>query len=760
MSTNKDRVSRFASSLALALYDKKIESKGNPVVYFLDADVAINLVMGFEAEYAESKVALSKQRIVRSLLSIGYLGTFYITRPHAFEFYEKIQTKPKYQSIEDREQFRKRAMAYIERTRIREIMQNLHNVIGLGTGTLRAENRDEKIKAFLDILREKSAETFSYIEQINGTWSQRLRRLFDRKLLSLDYLGPEISDLVIDHREILNKLNNSIRKGRPYFTINAFQDASALTILQKYIVDRESGRGNLLVRFYTETVSLIDLLEKDEEIRDILTYKESPPDLSQFPKQCNLIHRDADYLIMRALFRELAPKTSLASLDELKPLEDLYLRLQGLLQEESVDIESAITQLTFQGKSLIELIENYEQISIMKPLWVEGGIPDILKELNEIAGWTKIFQFAKGERTGFIMNAQIRDIREQLESQVSQIRIWTNDFKTILKAREKRLKYLEVIEDPIRDLGLIRWNYELDDDEKRLIVNTIRDLTDEANVSLVASTIATNMEIARKKIKECKSVCAILWSLGRFKEIDGIVEQCRLQHQGRIPSNLTAIQIAARMRAGDITTEDERQRIISRTSTFLSNLPRNERTGVLLSAGYIYYHAWRQAMVKTSNVKDRLWENQPQHIRIWAEKSFELGEEAFYLLDKNTLAWAYAVNHCSYVSIATGVEPERKNEYFGILVRLRMYEELWCSRFDDTVGYYYLDHAEKSWYLSAEEERKLIDISEDLERAGTSFDEAKKRDTGDTDLYEHMDRLSILIHAYEDFKKTTRQGNV
>src|SRR5271157_585288 len=374
MDSYKDRVNRFASALALALYDKKIEIKGYSILFFLDADVVIKLVLGFMGNPEASEVPWPD--IVRSLFSIGYFGDFYILRPHAFEFYQILETQPRYRSLDEREHLRTQVSDYIDKKGIRAELQELTNVI---RGNMLYPNKVKKevVKAFLDVLREKPLETFSFIEQINGTWPQRLRRIFDKGLLKLDYLGPEINDLVLNKGSVLYKINSIIVKERPQLTINTFKDASALTALYTFVDEWEKGEKGFIARFYTETSSLINTLEKDKEIRELLTYQKSPFENVCQP-ECNFIHRNIDYFLMRAMFNELAPKNELQSLEKLLPLDNLLSKLQELLKEDEMYIEQAITTYTLNDNTLISLIESFERISIMDSLWIKSGIQNLL----------------------------------------------------------------------------------------------------------------------------------------------------------------------------------------------------------------------------------------------------------------------------------------------------------------------------------------------------------------------------------------------
>jgi hypothetical protein len=703
--------------------------------------------MGFESNFPSTVDASSHHAIVRSLFSIGYFGDFYLLRPHAFEFYEKLRTKRQFTKIEDKEQFKERASAFIARTGITEILEKLS--ASMHQHSLRSSSGDRK---FLDILTERPGEVFSIIEQINGTWSQRLRHLFDKKRLRLDKLGPETSQLVLTQHDTLYQINDLILKDRPQLSLNAFQDASALTILRKYISDWETGTREFVARFYTETATLDEALRSNEDLLTLLSYPESVLQTEQYMGCCKHVYRDSNYFIMRALFDELATANRLPP-EKLVALEGLQSQLEALLKDEGVDIERAINAVQFEDRYFPEWLERFENVSITEPLWVMGGLDEILPQ-SALAPWVNVFEYAKGQRIKVLLNADIKDVRRKFESHVSKMGLWVQDYKTISRARKARLKYLESIDDPMRDLGLVRWNFDLSDNQRDRIVSAIRNLGDESNVSVIVSAIATDMETARRHLATCEYVGPVLWALGRFNEIDLIIAECRRNNPNHFPPSLTAIQLAARIRSGKAATEVQRERIVNDVSLFLGKLRRSEARGILLSIGYVYFHAWDQATVGADYI-GRQWANQSDLLHKWAQEALSLGEQAKDAYPENTLPWAYAVNHCAYVTIMTDIDDAKKGEYITKLLRLRTNEELWCSRFDDTAGCYYLDLAQKKWYLTPDHTRQNIDISADLERAKEYLESAKERDTGDTAVHEHLSALDVLTHEFETQTKHT-----
>jgi hypothetical protein len=424
------------------------------------------------------------------------------------------------------------------------------------------------------------------------------------------------------------------------------------------------------------------------------------------------------------------------------------------------NIEKSLSSIMLNGKTLLDLIESFEKLSIMEPLWVRRRMPEILRDYESLARWIEVFKFAQENRTEAILHEQVRDIRNKLESQVSKIRTWTHDYRVILRAgRSKAERFANKIEDPMRDLGLVRWDYDLSEEEKNEVVETLENLTsgDESDLNDTAPLVATKMEIARVDTKACQIMCAVLWALNRFREIVSLVDECRANSLQRFPATLTIIQGAAQMKMGGIPSRMDRRLVVERSLKLMGDMPKTKKKGILLGVGYILYHAWKQEMVGKS-VRERQLMNQPQEVREWADKSFEVGEEAYQSFEQNTLPWAYAVNHCAYVGIVTGVKPQKTVEYLQILFRLKGYSAIWSPRFDDTIGCYYLVRAENAWGTSNEIDKRKLDLKEDLDNARRYLEEAAKNDPGDIDIDEHLGRLDVISNEYFSQKNRAKDS--
>ena len=751
MSSFKTLAERFYKALSLAIYDRELQARGENITYYYDTDVIFPLIMGFEAD----TLNFSKERdqlLVRSLLSCGYLGEFCMLRPHALELTEMLRRQQWSTEGYSKAVLQQKIREFLNKKGIWKIMSKL-KAIAEGEKDFEFVKDETRIQDFINKLRDNAGETFAYIEMVNGTWRQRLKRYYDCSLLNLDKLGPDIYDLLGTYKEEVREINRILLLKRKSRTKNVFQDALGLTILYKEINNKDKGETDHIVRFYTETLPIIEDLEENKELQNLLSYQKPFYNDLETPHGAEFIFRDAGYFVIRAWFSDLSPDNQIIDDETINNLKQLSSRLRKVLTLDEERLEEAIRDIRLNEQELIDLIKNFENLTIMDSIWVGDRIPKALKNLNALKEWTKVFKFAERPETEEILSEKIQDVRKELESKVSMIQRWKNDSDIIMDGREKRLHFVKgKIEDIMRDLGLVRWGYSLTTEERELLVKSLKDIfqSDIDDFILVAGTVAILMNEARNDPRKCMVICGILWALKQFKHIVKIVNECKDNNESEhLPPSLLVIQAAAEARSGGLNKLQKRE-IVDKVWNFLETLPENQRVGILLGVGYVLYHVWKQENVVRDTIEHESSEV-AKEIEGWAEKCFYLGEEAARKIPKENLAWAFAINHCAYVGIVTKIEPDKTEKYFQLLLRLENNTAFWNFRFDDTIGTTYLIKAERLWGNSSSEKKKEIIpfILSLLDKADEHFEKASLRDTGDIDLDEHRNRSTSLRASVE-----------
>jgi hypothetical protein len=749
----RHRIETFLKPLLLALYDCELESRGYSIINYFDTDTILKTILGF-VWLSENTESDNKKLLTRSLLSCGLLGKIYVLRPHALELSDKLNYLKIIKDIGSQKKYLSDANLFLESTGIKSIMRRLSNVIA-GKGKYFILNRNEKIQIFIDILSDHPGDTFSYIENVNGTWLQRLNRYYNDKILCFDRMGPELSEITYRYKDTIRTIYHILRQKRPdrSLSINVYQDALALTLLFHF---KESQAEKEIVRFYTDTSLLEKAIIEEQELRPLLTYESINTEVLSKNNNRDLIIRDANYFIVRTWFNEL----SYAKNEGIKTFENTkYLanKLVELLEKKEEDLEGAIQKIEYEGKKLHELITDFENLTIMDTIWVTKKIPEKFKTVELLKDWLSIFEFAENRNTEKMLFIRIQDVRTEIEKKVYKLKAWLINLEYIKeKCSLVRSKIKLRIEDPMRDLGLVRWGYNLSFEEKGYLIDTLKSLIlepeDESIQIHQVSEISFQIEQAKYDPKKCQLICALLWALMGYHYIVQIVQDCINNNRDKeIDPTLLVIQAAAKVKTGELSTHADRKKIVNELWQLQKKAPTKQRMAILLGVGYVLYHAWK--IDKLGDKISSLVSNERQEeLNAWANKCFQIGEEAAKLLPPNSLAWAFAINHCAYVGIVIDIESQKTENYFRTLLKFENLPAFWNHRFSDTIGTYYLLLAEREWEKRSHEERKKLDISRILSKAREYFQKALIMDVGDIDIDEHINRLNILEEKYTRLK--------
>lgn len=741
----RESVRKFVHNLRLATYDARLERSqaeaGQPTLFYYDTDVVLRMIKGLELL---PSVQDKRTELVRSLLACFMLGDMYMLRPHALELRNHLHTTQGASSSLG--PLKERAQQYLRARGLDSKMEVLRDIV---TGADVDEGLT-KAERFIRLFRADSSATFVAIEQISGHWTQRLRRHYGRNL-HLDHLGPEMRDLLEMSGDVVKQIFFMLNEYRPDHRRENLQDAAALAILSQMVRDWQKNRTGPIVRFYSESPALWRAWREDPDLRALLSYPAEVEggDGIKLGQGGDPVFRDASYFLARARFRELAPGRSQDSLDK---LERFLSEVDATERMGPDEAQSAIERIRLEGKSIRDIIREFEDFSLMRGIW--RRIPDDFA--GSLEEWTDVFAFAKGRETGEALFQKINDIQQDLEGRVTHILRWTADRANLLRAtREIRNKKISgtmgTIKDPMRDLGLVRWGYDLSDDEKQTVIGLVDNLMQcaEERLDLECAELASRMETARGNVRECLVITAVLWVMQLWTEIDRLVEDCARTPNVAVPASLRLIQAAARIRWVKLDWR-EKEALIQQISSLRDAVPSAQRGGYLLGLGYVLYHAWKQEL-RGKWVLERGVEEMPEYARVWASRCLEVGEQAVRLLsDADDLAWAYAVNHCAYVGLMTGVDPDRTQQYLIELSELRTRPAIWNARFDDTLGTDYLLRAEAALRSIDEAPPHLLrstldKIFDELQQAKRFLDQAREREFGDIDVEVHLKRTAVAL---------------
>lgn len=743
-----DIVANFSRSLTTAIYDCELERAGEVIHYYHDADVVVKLIFGFLLE--DLNVASprdDRSLMVRALLSSGYLGSIQLLRPHALELDEQIRLQPDYRGAIEAESYGKRVQQFLKSWGADQAMATLHEIIS------KPVPMEEKTQSFLNTLQGLAPQSFVAVELARGTWQKRLKLLYQNRVLTFDMLGQEMHELFSD--QLVDRFDELIRESRVRFTLSNLRDASALTMLRRMILERETSDSVPLVRFHTESPTLKKLFAKEEMI-GLLSYPSLRVGRWRSPGS-DMIVRDDSYFIMRASFEALRfPGLELAGSDQpvvsYEQLKELAIGLRNLPDRSEVAVQNFLNGIEIDGKPLGQVILDFESLSLLQTIWVRYKLPKHMADL--IPKWTEVWAFAGGNATEIPLRENISVVREELDRNVRRIRTWYEDYTLIQAAARKLQKRLRSYEnpDPMRDLGLIRWGVELGPKARRRLVGLVRSLIEgeEDGVrGLPFGHLATALESIQTE-EDCVIACACLWLLNRHERVVRVIDRFE-KRKHRLPAGLATMRAAARLHAKHLTIPQKKQ-LVDELRMLGQRLTGRARGQYLLGLGYVAFHAWQdEALDKDgARLKGKLTydDSVAALVSEWSHLSFEAGKEALGVLEPRTLAWAFAVNHCAYVGAAAGFPEEVYRPYLSYLAKLNA-SDVWHFRFSDTIAYYHILRAQRLFDLHAEGGEKPIGsgiaslICKDLTAARQALDEIESY-YNDREIPQHLKELQLM----------------
>lgn len=782
------RLRRFSMSLGYALYDKKLEMLNLPVVYYYDNDVIYNMILGYERELprgdrrdggkrGDSSVNHTPQQsLVRSLLSCGRFGTMNMLRPHALELDSKLRSKVKPTSRDEWEAERAKALQYIEQTETGKILAELNSIVSQGPGT----PRDVMLEQFLRVLISEGFDTFVKVEQLRGSWFNRLNFFHDRELISFERLGPKIDLLMSESRGLVFAILNILEKFRPGARVPNLNDSIALAILHRKVTERDARKDADIVRFYSHNRALREAVSEDRVLCSLLSHgvaltSDDAEDAAE--THFRSVVRDDDYFLMRLRFTPLGPGISGADQDDLAQVEQLHEDLCEILQAnpESEAYLADLEKIKWQGEPLLKVLKEFEDLSLMESIWKPEGLPpDFGQDLEK---WTAVFRFVETGEVSDELDERVEVAQNELSSKVSHIRQWAEAFKVLQRASRLTRRRLEDLDrqfdepDPMRDLGLVRWGYRLSEESKEKLVGSLRSLLqmdsehlDQEELDDVCSQLASRLVAAQRDVSECLLMSAILWALGEHKELVEIIDQYDAKASRKIPPTLSVLRAAARLKGLPSDSPESKEKLFGEKQTLVNDilqlaesLDKEGEREILLGVGYVLYHACKSESHGRRLADRHFPEGEFRKVvDQWARRSYEAGETAVGLFGSDTLQFAFAINHCAYVGLVTGcAETNEVEAYRDTLLGLKG-TSVWNSRFEDTLGCFYLLPMEDEWNSTAANRRGSLDFDNGIERAERHFKTALEMDFGDIDLPSHIDRLETLKSRYQKAKKAAQ----
>jgi hypothetical protein len=600
---------------------------------------------------------------------------------------------------------------------------------------------------FYEFIKREGYEVFVKLELcLGGNWKNRLSRLLHDGHLSLispgDGFRPRAEDAIA--QELSRAIN--ARRDDPRYALNNQVDGHALSELHHKMKD------GLVVRFYTETEALRNAIAQSGLLAD---------------DHSNSVLREEEYFLVRSSFRALGfnrdsalqpelagtlPQLSfdIGTFSEIR--DKLASILEGRPTQDDPVLEEALKREEVRGVTLSELVNGFYNLSFLDSIFLTWSPP------IEMQRWLPTLYELKSDQDGVLAGAQqkvttsLTRIFRQMERQIGQLRDWREDFNRISEAVEERVSDLGGhTPDLWKDLGLGRWGLEsvlLDATSEKIKAGIHAILGDAQTRAILSSNLAIQLAYKPHNPEMFAYLASMLWFLRLDRQLKNLFQSTAKKIQSRYARDLRILFLVARVR----TATEERiesgslyhklEAIIAEAEADVEKARSEQNPWVSfteMGVAHVTYWAWRETGEQLSG---RGFE--------WAQKSFDAARRAEQALDRGTLGWAFAVNHCAYMGLRAGINAAVTNEYVLDLIQ-RIPKSHYHYRFADTIAWSYTSKVERlTRRLGLEQLESDTKLDRDREELCSDVKEAKRLLTtvpsfGDIEVKRHLE----VIHYYD-----------
>lgn len=722
--TDPQRLRRFAVALDHAIQDVKIENN-KPIHFYFDTDVVIKTVLGYTLLEESLPEAADPPVVLRALLTTPATPRLRVLRPHLVEFDRRIPSQVN-ATVAERDA-QKRQMEYLNKIwDFRQYERTLREIHSIG-------DPDRAQERFLQFIREEGVQVFVKLQLcLGGTWNARLRRMWkDRRF---DLRPHRFHEAFPGDDHVTRLFFQALAKERTksYQVRNNLVDASALMLLSKLAAEDSTAD----VRFYTNT----------HVVRKLFSH----PDLGHrlmgqnIQGQALTLLRDELYFLIRASFQSL----SFSSADR---AQDGDTKDDGYTFEEldryATDLRDALggsslapaghdllSEVRLRGRPADVVLGEFYELEFLRKVVLDWTVPEGMREW--IPHLYKVY-----ENPTFIEEAdeelasEVEEVRAELSGQIGGLKHWRANFDRIRAAAERKRAHVKA-EDPVPglvdDLGLGRWGIEgyLSDPDR--ITTTIGKLlySDDEELAVECSRFAALTALPPEVADpDLEYILCVLW----FLQVPELLCQAWETVPEASPIRsvpgfetlylVSLVKSLAKPRAP--RSEEAIRRmltIVGEAESKVAGYSGRERGFALMGLAHVCYWAWYHLQTRTSKKTHALQPALLPLAQSMGKKSLAAAEDAMDALEPESHAWYFAVNHATYVGIATGADVDTTARHYDILLSAPLYRLHY--RFADTLAYLHLHSAKKQIEnhsyraLLKEEFRNVrVDICRDLRRA-------------------------------------------
>ena len=765
MSITNDQIQKFYVALRDAVHDKKREVDRSLRIYY-DADAVAKSISGLTNIIRETDAPDlgDAKTAVRALIFSGALGEIRLLRPHLLELQAVLAQWPRQNSFRQVDEWFRLAL-------LRKLAQSW--------GLIAFSNRILEIRAlepakrgdlFAVLLRQEGFQIFIRAQLcFGGTWRQRLRRLWDSKLLNFD--SDDVEDRLDYGARWADEFSRLLGNLRPEIAARSrnLSDAAAMASMARML---ETGH-NREIRFYTETAKVQEAFASGLGKACLST---------QVAGQSSPILRTAEYFLIRCSFAALQLPGAVQQSDDsvtLKELDDLQAELGELATEPASEhIRMEVLRRRYLGDlPLVELIPGFFELKFVRSFvnasLVGADLDVLLPGLGDLLEGDESLQ----ETTSVSLDRELEGLEAQIRKGAERLRRFRLRFEMIAAAMaERREQFGGNVPRLATDVGLGRWGLLQEIHCRENVENWVRELVlgDELGVAISAGVLAQKLEADLPSSTEREEILVQLWILGRWD----LVEAAWLSWSGddARPIAFEVLYLVSMVkdeRPGPVTTTPRWEKIrrsIKRSEQLASHSQQLRKGYRLMTLAHVCYWAWRVSPHGFRTISEQFGGEKQSgetgasdfdsrselEAAQWAEKSFSAARDASKLLAMDGLAQAFALNHCCYMGYVCNIFPaETSSAWHEINQRFRQFHSHY--RFADTLALAFSLRAFRSIRLHGlealleedgmSEQRKRV--KENLGRAKELL-EASRPFFGDEEVVAHYGAVCESLEWFED----------
>lgn len=773
MSRKMEDLLWFCKNLEQQVEDIEYKKDKKQIVLFFDTADIKGTIIGFPELYNEDKRFVKKRfdekrTLVRSLIASGCFQKVQMVPPHQLEFIDGLERRLPLNDAQWSEDFEK-------------FFYDFNSHLGI------ILNQDIPIEKQLRNALLKKPDLadawFKFLQNIEP-WHSRYQVLMRLNALYFDKETKDWMTEIIGMPE-LEKLKTGFEKqeGRTHLYKNNFTDAIAIIYLIKMVDDFNEGKSDVVPRFFDhlhtgrteESRSTFQKAIKFANLEDRFCCKQVEESLITSPSS---IFRNEDYFIFKVALRNPFAEGKIEEDNQQSEKEtdsqilELYKKISSRINEGKSPDD--FSDITYQGKSLDDFIENLQKFAFLKNDWLQlkaqreltSKLETVLKRFHSNDKLQDLFksfnQFYKSKEVQQEVRKEISKTKEDLNRRVLQdleivllVRNLWNPLEQAIKNLKDRIHPDDAgYYDTFRDLGLLRYGFPSSSQTK------ITELLDELysgdkNRIRNSRTEVINAYLKAYEDNENKSehlilTTAIFLALRLNDELYKLLSR-KEQNLSHFSIKAAYAEMLFRLGKEKYTVKgpkmwDKGKKIISELIDYASHQPLNghEKADVYVAIAYLSYHAWRfqvddaewRGISLNERQKSRYEKFQPDIFN-----AIKYAEEAYRQFDEDTglLKKIYALNQFIFYSVEGGDEQKFGDikQFTQILANNKQKPLIWQFRYDDTLARYF--HRLSLTAKNISNKRKYADSA--MER----IRDALRRSDGDRDV-EHY---HAVLTTYE-----------